>query len=209
MSASSPPPRRRPHSVAGASRKRGEAKVSAEQRTREDALRADLGTEYQALVRIVSDFDGRFLIVKSWSVTLSLAAIGLGFQQEHYALFALASGTALAFWFIEGEMKRHQRRYYSRMRDIEVAAYYLNHVPIDDRQESSPRIDWYWDYKGRGPDFRTAKPKRRDQKNVDRTLKGARWTTDVLLPHAVAVVLGLALFIIAVLELPWLEHLKP
>ena len=45
------------------------------------------------------------MTVKGWSVTLSLAGLGLGFQQGHYALFALAAATALAFWFIEGQMK--------------------------------------------------------------------------------------------------------
>lgn len=206
---------RRPASVAGARRKRGETRtkekraVSGEQRAREGALRADLGAEYQAIVRIVSEFDGRLMIVKGWSVTLSLAAIGLGFQQEHYALFALASGTALAFWFIDYMLKRHQMQYYSRMRDIEVAAYYLNPVQIGDHQESSPRIDWYWEYEGRGHDYRTAKPERRDQENVRQLLRRAPWAAHVLLPHAVAVVLGVALFIIAVLELPWLEQLNP
>jgi hypothetical protein len=72
-----------------------------------DALRQDLGTEYYAIMKVVSELDGRLMIVKGWSVTLSVVGLGLGFQQGHYALFALASGTALAFWFIDGLMKRH------------------------------------------------------------------------------------------------------
>ena len=44
-----------------------------------------------------SSYDGWLLIVKGWSVTLSLAALGLGFQQRHYALFFLAAVTGAAF----------------------------------------------------------------------------------------------------------------
>jgi hypothetical protein len=36
--------------------------------------------EYFSLVKSVSDFDQRLLTVKSWGVTLSLAALGFGFQ---------------------------------------------------------------------------------------------------------------------------------
>jgi hypothetical protein len=62
-----------------------------------------------------------------------LTALGLGFQQQHYALFALGAFTAGAFWFLDGLMKGHQLRYYSRMRDIEVAAYELNTVELPER----------------------------------------------------------------------------
>ena len=44
-------------------------------------LREDLSKEYYALLGVVSSYDGWLLIVKGWSVTLSLAALGLGFQQ--------------------------------------------------------------------------------------------------------------------------------
>ena len=39
----------------------------------------------------VSEYDGRLVTVKSWSVTVSIAALGLGFQQGHAALFVLAA----------------------------------------------------------------------------------------------------------------------
>jgi hypothetical protein len=54
-------------------------------------LREDLSKEYYALVNLVSNYDGWLLIVKGWSVTLSLTGLGLGFQQKHFALFALAA----------------------------------------------------------------------------------------------------------------------
>jgi hypothetical protein len=64
-------------------------------------LREDLLKEYFALVDVVVAFDARVMTVKGWSVTLSLVGLGLGFQQNHYSLFALAAATGLGFWLIE------------------------------------------------------------------------------------------------------------
>ena len=175
---------------------------------RADALRQDLGTEYQAIVKVVSDFDGRLMIVKGWSVTLSLTSLGLGFYQGHYALFALAAGSALAFWFIDGDMKRHQMRYYARMRDIEVAAFNLNHLDLGGQIVSSPLIDWSWNRKGR-TDLRSEPPARLTAPEVQSLLRKAPWMGHVLLPHALAVVLGLALFLGAVIEVDGLQSLVP
>ena len=164
------------------------------------ALRGDLSTEYFALVDLVAGFDARLLVVKGWSVTLSLAGLGLGFQQGHYALFALASLSAAGFWLIDAIMKRHQMRYYARMRDIEVAAAQLNLVELDGRRESSPRIDWYWSYAGQTPDWRHDPPERHSSAQIATRLRTAPWMPHVLLPHGVAVVLGAALFLLAWLD---------
>lgn len=178
--------------------------------SRQNALREDLNKEYYALVGAVSGYDGRFMIIKGWSVTLSLAALGLGFQQQHYALFALAAATALAFWFLDVLMKGYQMRYYGRMRDIEVAAYHINAVELGDLGlVSSPRIDMAWGYRGHEQDWRTDAPKRRDAKEIRDLLRQRYLMPQVLLPHAVAVVLGFALFAAALLDAPWLDTLKP
>jgi hypothetical protein len=47
------------------------------------ALREDLNAEHSAIVKVVSEFDGRLMIVKGWSVIPSLASLGLAFQQGH------------------------------------------------------------------------------------------------------------------------------
>ena len=171
------------------------------------ALRGDLSTEYFALVDLVAGFDGRLLVVKGWSVTLSLAGLGLGFQQGHYALFALASLSAAGFWMIDALMKRHQMRYYARMRDVEVAASQLNGVELDSWRESSPRIDWYWSYRGQQPDWRHDAPQRHDPTQIAARLRLAPWMPHVLLPHAVAVLLGAALFALAALDTAGLDSL--
>jgi hypothetical protein len=66
----------------------------------------DMSKEYYAIVEVVSGFDQRLMTIKGWSVTLSLAALGLGFQQGHYALFALAAATAGGFWYVDPLNKR-------------------------------------------------------------------------------------------------------
>jgi hypothetical protein len=177
---------------------------------RENALREDLGREYYAILDTVSDYDGRFLVIKGWSVTLSLAALGLGFQQEHYALFGLAAATALGFWFLDVLMKRFQLRYYGRMRDIEVAAYHLNAVELPGLgPASAPRIDMSWGYQGDGRDWRTDPPERRDAAELHHLHHLPWWMPNVLLPHAVAVVLGAALFVAGVAGAPWLDGMQP
>ena len=201
-------------------------------------LRKDLSKEYYAILDVVSSYDGWLLIVKGWSVTLSLAGLGLGFQQRHFALFALAAVTGAAFWFLDGLMKGYQYRYYVRMREIEYTAYLINRVTLGgeygDREISAPRIDMTWGFKGypvnkdkplplprpwwrrilrraEEPepryDWRADKPERRSAQEIYSQLRGRFWWANVALPHAVAVVLGLALFIAAALNAPGLEHL--
>jgi hypothetical protein len=201
-------------------------------------LREDLSKEYYAILNVVSSYDGWLLIVKGWSVTLSLAGLGLGFQQQHFALFALAAVTGAGFWYLDGLMKGYQYRYYVRMREIEYTAYLINHVRLGgeygDKEISAPRIDMTWPFKGypvdeqRGPqpprtswwvrvvlhkkakgpiDWRADEPWRRTPQDIHSDLRGRFWWSNVALPHAVAVVLGLALFMAAVLNAPGLERL--
>jgi hypothetical protein len=180
---------------------------------REKVLREDLGREYYALVGTVSDFDARLMVVKGWSVTLSLAALGLGFQQQHYALFGLAALTALGFWFLDLLLKTFQVRYYARMRDIEYVAAKLNSIVLPGiGQVSSPRIDMYWSYRGGRPsdDWRGDEPERMDPEMIRRLVRVKPWfLPQVLLPHWVAVLVGAGLFIAALLDAPGLESLQP
>lgn len=179
---------------------------------RETALREDLSREYYALTDAVASADGRVMTVKGWSVTLSLAALGLGFQQSHYALFGLGAVTAGAFWFLDGLIKGHQVRYYSRLRDIEVAAHVLNAVELGQLGEvSSPRINMSWDFKGKKgiPDQRNDPPKRRTAGEIRHLLRVRFFFPNVMFPHLAAVILGAALFIAAANDAWGLSALKP
>ena len=97
--------------------------------------------EYFELVKTVSDCDQRLITIKGWGVTLSLVALGLGFQYRASGFFLIAAASSLAFWIIEGIVKRHQMRYYPRMREIEVNRY----IADGKSATSSPRMDFSWD----------------------------------------------------------------
>jgi hypothetical protein len=139
-------------------------------------LHEDLSKEYYALLNVVSSYDGWLLIVKGWSVTLSLAALGLGFQQRHYALFFLAAVTGAAFWYLDGLMKGFQYRYYVRMREIEYTSYLINAIPVGGEygydKISAPRIDMTWGFKGYPVNKDTSEPLPRHKPWWRRKLSG-------------------------------------
>lgn len=216
-------------------------------------LREDLSKEYYAILDVVSNYDGWLLIVKGWSVTLSLVALGLGFQQRHYALFFLAAVTGAAFWLLDGLMKGYQYRYYVRMREIEYTAYLINRVTLGglygEKEISAPRIDMTWGFQGfpvddelkplsptptwrrrvrrklgppppeprhprrpqesEDPDYRASEPWRREPEEVYWDLRHRFEWANVVLPHGLAVVLGLLFFIIAAaLNAAGVDHLR-
>jgi hypothetical protein len=192
-----------------------------------DRLLDDMNKEYYAILDIASGYDQRLMTIKGWSVTLSLVALGLGFQQGHYALFALAAGTALGFWYLDAMTKTWQMKYYSRVRDIEIAALRLNNIELNNEGNpgtnkeavkssartvlSAPRIDWSWGFKGKPdePDWRDDPPERRTPEKIRQLLRRLPWRGAVALPHVVAVILGTALFIAALANVPGLSTMKP
>jgi hypothetical protein len=172
-----------------------------------DALRE----EYRELLAVVSAYDQRLLAIKGWGVTLSLASLGLGFQQDHYGLFLVAALSGLAFWVLEATTKLHQMRYYPRMGDIEVTAYELFSMPVEHGRASTPLIDWSWTTAKQ----RLMPPRRRDRKAKangtwpkdphtptpwPKVLEGSPmrpWLwPHVMMPHAVSVVAGAVLFVL-------------
>jgi hypothetical protein len=189
-------------------------------------LHDDLLKEYDRLADTVASFDQRLLTIKGWGVTFSLATLALGFQQEHYGLFLVAGAGAVGFWFIEASTKSHQLRYYPRMGDIERLAYDLyGHRRGNGVVASSPLIDWGWHTASQrlwGLD-----PRRFEGFSIFRWSKGKRlvkgckdphaptaWPDvnsdpgvfdrillwpHVALPHAIAAVLGLSLFVAGLL----------
>ena len=98
--------------------------------------------EYFALLEAVAQADQRLLTIKGWGVTLSLAALGFGFQYRAYGLFLVAGVSSASFWLLEAAVKRHQMRYYPRMREIEYRRYVS--APRTKKGYSAPRVDWSW-----------------------------------------------------------------
>ena len=161
-------------------------------------LHDDLQAEYYKIADTVASFDQRLLTIKGWGVTFSLAAIALGFQQNHYGLFLVAAASGVAFWLIEGSTKLQQMRYYPRMGDIEVAAYDLYRTDIEHGPVSSPLIDWSWytawpRLRGGHSKGDPRVPRRWEDVN-DNPGKSPLLFAHVALPHLVAAFLGALLF---------------
>ena len=155
--------------------------------------------EYFTVAKAVADFDQRLLTVKSWGVTLSLVALGAGFQYRAYGYFLVAAASSLAFWIVEAAVKRHQMRHYYRMREIEVNRFVAAGPatgPI-----SFPRIDWSWQEAAtvaNGERTRTdsARP---EYRGASLSYRWAWTLPHVALPHAVTLILGLGLFVLGCL----------
>ena len=163
-----------------------------------EGLIKGLNDEYYKLLEIVGEFDKNLLIVKGWGVTFSLVALAGGFQQEHFGLFLVACISALAFWIVEGTIKRHQMRYYFRMREIEVINFELMQKTLPDKSKiSTPQIDWSWKIAN---DYYTGKRKgtppvpARYQKTLSYSY--VWFFPHVAMPHALVVIFGGTLFVL-------------
>jgi len=69
--------------------------------------------------KAVESFDERALLIKGWSVTASLAGIGVALKEANPNLLLVASSSALLFWITEALWKSFQQAYYPRIRAIE------------------------------------------------------------------------------------------
>lgn len=59
--------------------------------------------------------------------------------------FLSSSISGVAFWVIESMYKKHQMRYYIRIRDIEkLRADNFSFTLPDGQKTSTPQIDWMW-----------------------------------------------------------------
>ncbi len=141
--------------------------------------------EYFELLAIVGNFDDRFLIVKGWSVTFSLATLALAFQKRSNGLLFVAALSALSFWVLEASMKAHQLGYYPRMRQIEVLC--------NEDGKAAPGVDWAWAQaeellEGRQSEIEGPISQRREE-NLPFSFLGLHlsvlWFPHVFLPHLV------------------------
>lgn len=166
-------------------------------------LHDDMQADYYKLLELVGAFDQRLLTIKGWGVTVSLASIGLAFQQSHYGLFLVAAISGVAFWGVEAVTKTHQMRFYPRMRAIEVISCQRFGVSSNDGVASSPLIDWSWKL---GPqdyhqprEFDPDRPERerptlRTRPSGVRRLARTICFLHVALPHVISVLAGVILF---------------
>ncbi len=141
----------------------------------DDRLENLLKEEYFHIQSIINQFDQRALTIKAWSISFSLGAIGAGFAAQANFIFLIAAVSAFIFWVIETQWKTFQYAFYERARKIE--AYFKDpSLAIQPVQLGSS-----WDHNWR-------------KGGTARFLRIFSWS-HVALPHLLAVLLGLGIFI--------------
>lgn len=78
-----------------------------------------LESEYFHVQNVIESFDNKALIIKAWSVTFSLTAVGTAHTAQSWQLLGLAALASISFWFLEGTWKTFQYAYYRRSRQLE------------------------------------------------------------------------------------------
>jgi len=137
-----------------------------------------LQQEYFHLQNTVESFDEKSLTIKAWSVTLSMAGIGLAFTEKIDLLLLLSAGSSFLFWIIEALWKTFQQANYHRLRTIER---YMN-GKIADEDFRIPDITGAWSVGWHNTQF----------------TKVMFWP-HVFLPHLIVIVAGLVLWGINIL----------
>jgi len=87
-----------------------------DQHQRDEALK-----EYYFLEDLIDRYDEKSLKIKSWSVTSSAVALGVGFTEDKPVLFALAVTGCVIFWYLDGLWVTYQSFYASRAAVLEDA----------------------------------------------------------------------------------------
>ena len=163
-----------------------------------------LAKEYFALLDTVRSYDERLMTVNGWGITLSLAALGAGFQTGHAGLVLVAALSGAAFWALEAAFKQFEMGYYVRMREIEVQQSIQRSTETAGTAQSSfaPQIDWSWRnaslyFWGRLTPSMALPPPKRYHKEFG--LMFPLLLHQVWLPHALSVMAGAVLFALGVI----------
>lgn len=80
-----------------------------------------LAQEYLHLQGAVEAFDDRILLIKGWSVTVSLAGLTAAVMKRSQTLLLISGLSAVLFWFIETLWKSFAATYNVRVRALEEA----------------------------------------------------------------------------------------
>ncbi|NOZ90740.1 MAG: hypothetical protein GXO60_05605 [Epsilonproteobacteria bacterium] len=75
--------------------------------------------EFELLNSIIKDLDTRIFQIKSWSISIFSAIIGLSILNNKPILLFIPLITSLLFWVIEGLYKMYQKIFIERLLEIE------------------------------------------------------------------------------------------
>jgi hypothetical protein len=143
--------------------------------------------EYFKLASFVQAYDSYFLTIKTWGVTVTGTAMGVGFSKDLIAqdgqilIFVIALVLATAFWFTEVRFKLIQMAHVFRQSALERALQNETHIKYPGLLESYG-----------------------DRSMVNKEQK--RWRTimfwpHVMFPHIIFVVLSLCLIAIRIVRM--------
>jgi len=91
----------------------------ASEKLSDQELHSLLKEEYLRIQAFTQSFDDKAITVKAWSVTFSLASIIGAFATHSQAVILVAGLSAVAFWLTEGYIRAYQYAYYDRAGVIE------------------------------------------------------------------------------------------
>jgi len=84
------------------------------------SLRDELRAEYTILQTQYEAFDGRALMIKSWSAPLLAGGVGLGVNNRSVAIIVALIVAAICLWVLEAIWKAFQYCYTDRIKLIEA-----------------------------------------------------------------------------------------
>ncbi len=132
-----------------------------------------LKDEYVMLQQFYEDIDERGLTIKSWAITVALAAIGTGIVYRKEVLL-VGFFTSLVFWYLEAHWRGLSHFFSTRIKNIESA---FQTARVEDEVPLQVYSTWEKEY----------------QKSKDQTLK-YMFKTTAILPHSLIAVICLLLY---------------
>jgi hypothetical protein len=132
-----------------------------------------LKDEYIMLQQFYEEIDSKGLTIKSWAITVALAAIGAGIVQRKEILLA-GFFASLMFWYLEAHWRGLSHFFAARIQEIELVFQKENWT-----EEAPMQVYSTWN--------------REYEKVKDQTFK-YMFKRTTLLPHIVIAVLTLLLF---------------
>ena len=137
-----------------------------------------LKEEYFYLQKQCDEYDNRALIIKSWSLTASLAGIVTGYTENAPSIFLISALCSILFWIIESLWKSFQSVIYKRLRKIED--YFYNKGDLTSLRIPYVTGSWNYNY---------SKMTWNDRCKI-------AWRPNVFLPHLIIFIVGLLLYVI-------------
>lgn len=113
-------------------------------------IRTQLLEEYYRLSAIIQNYDPYFVSIKTWGVTVSGLAIGVGFSKGSSEVFVVAFALSIGFWLTEVCFKLLQLGHSGRIEELErelqrnnnIASPEIYQAFVKRRKEDMKRIYW-------------------------------------------------------------------